>query len=343
MASSRLKIAARLLLLLGLPVAVVAGLFGTGVYVGATHRHAVTSFERDWLSLDVEVPPAPPEPPAEATPATVETPAPSPEQPAPSQPAPTADLPAASPPPTQAAAPTPAPTPAPQPGAATPAPQPAPAAAVPAAAPLSGDLAKRAELPVTVRLKILVDPELIAAEPAWIDYAQRTVSHASQIYAAQFGITLDLVGVGRWMVATAGMDAGQLLSDVRERPREGADVLIGLTNRPLDGSVAGQSEQPVGSSAFNGAYAVVYATPRHPEPHLRTLLHELGHIFGAEDVTDPSHADYRAGSWMSYAPVTPGQAPWIDATNRQRILERKDKPFAPEGASRPPAPAREGN
>jgi hypothetical protein len=72
-------------------------------------------------------------------------------------------------------------------------------------------------------------------------------------------------------------------------------------------------------------------------------LHELGHIFGAQDIKDPRDPSWKAGSWMSYAPVRPGQAPWIDAKNRERILERKDKPFAPESvAPRSPAPAGAG-
>jgi hypothetical protein len=46
---------------------------------------------------------------------------------------------------------------------------------------------------------------------------------------------------------------------------------------------------------------------------------------------------------MSYAPAHDGQAPWIDADNRKRVLERKDKPFAPEGTNiGGPAPAPAG-
>jgi hypothetical protein len=227
------------------------------------------------------------------------------------------------------------PAPAAQPGGT---PQP-----LPAATPLQGELAQRLELPVTAHLKVLVDPELIAEDEAWIDYIQRTISRASHIYEEQFGITLELVAIGRWQVATAGMDALTLLADLKTRPREGADVLVGITNRPLDGGVSGRSESPIGDSPFNGAHAVVYATPSHPEPHLRTLLHELGHIFGAQDITDPRHPDWQAGSWMSYAPVHPGQAPWIDAGNRERILKRKDKPFAPENVGqKSPTPAGAG-
>jgi len=347
MAGSKLKTVLKLGVLLGVPVACVAALVGAGVYMGATHRHGVTSFERDYLQLDVEVPasssPAEPKVPDPAggtrPPALAGGPGAQPEADGPPA---TASTPQPGQPPAgqapSVAATGQAPAPAPDPAAVVPVAPPAQAVRPagtqpPAAAPLQGELAQRLQLPVTAHLKVLVDPELIAEEEAWIDYVQRTVSRASQIYQEQFGITLDLVAIGRWQVATAGMDSVALVADLKARPREGADVLVGITNRPLDGGVSGRSENPTGESPFNGAYAVVYATPSHPEPHLRTLLHELGHIFGAQDITDPSDPSWQAGSWMSYAPVQPGQAPWIDALNRERILKRKDKPFVPESVA----------
>ncbi|HRI09792.1 MAG TPA: hypothetical protein PKW35_18345, partial [Nannocystaceae bacterium] len=52
----RFKALARLVLLLGLPVAFVVGLFGAGVYVGVDNRPAILAFEREWLGMEVEVP-----------------------------------------------------------------------------------------------------------------------------------------------------------------------------------------------------------------------------------------------------------------------------------------------
>jgi hypothetical protein len=59
-------------------------------------------------------------------------------------------------------------------------------------------------------------------------------------------------------------------------------------------------------------------------------MHELGHVFGAEDITDPTHAGFIGKSFMSYAPTRESEAPWIDADNRARILERKGLPFIAE-------------
>lgn len=328
---ARLLAIGKLLLLLGIPTGLVLTLFGAGVHCGVTHRAAITGFERDVLGLDVAVPEAPEsKAPAEAKVATAEAKVATPEA-VPPKPA----TPAVEPP-------KPAPPVAKPPEAA--APEATPPAVVTTADPLVGDLAARLAMPVRVRIKVTVDDELIAAHPDWIDYVQRTVAAASQVYEQQFGITLELAGVTRWPVVTAGLSADQLLSELKTHGRDGCDVMVGMTARPLDGSISGEAETPLPTSAFNGAYGIVYAVPGAREPHLRTLLHEVGHMFGALDITDSGDPAWQAASWMSYAPVRDGQAPWIDAENRRRVLERKDKPFAPEpGPAAAPAAAPDTN
>lgn len=349
MATSRLKILAKLSLLLGLPVLLLAGLFGTGVYLGHQNRYAVTKFERDWFGMEVDVPPKPPEEPkvsepeaggtepAPTPPTDAAVPAPEPAGDPGAKPTPEPAPPAAEPAPTPEPNPDGSPTPPPTEPAADPAPQPAGDTPTPPAAVLTTDMQKQLAMPATVSVKVLVDQELVAAHPDWVDYVQRVVSMTSLTYQEQFGITVELWSVGRWPVATAGLDSDALMADLKGRSREGADVLMGFTNRPLDGDIAGQSETPAGESPFNGAHGVVYATPGQKNPHLRTFLHELGHVYGAADVTDPAHPDYKAGSWMSYAPVAPGQTPWVDATNRAQILGRKNRPFPPQKGA--PAPS----
>lgn len=329
----RIKAIGKLLLLFGLPLGLVFGLFASGIYYGAKRQAEIATFEREWLGIDVEVkaPPAAEKPgkgegegeeseTKEGSDPPAKTKAGHEEEAAPAEPSPVRAE--------------PAPTPAPEdPGASPPA-EPSPsdvAGPAPKADPLGEDLATRLALPVKVSMKVLVDHELIEARPNWIDYVQQTVSQASVVYETQFGIELELVSVGRWPVAIEGMSSDELIEDLESRPREGADVLVGFTDRPLDGHIGGKAQLPAREDPFNGAYAIVYATPGRSYPHLRTLLHELGHLFGAEDVIDPAAAEYRAGSWMSYANVPESQAPWIDAANRAVILERKDKPFRPAG------------
>ena len=335
----------KLVVLFGTPIALVLGLFSCGVYCGVDNRAAILSFEREWLGMDVALPedessaPAKPDDPTkvadaktgEAKTGEPKTGEPKTGEPKTGEPSTETGEPPADPKTGTTAAPDPDPNPDPAtPPTTEPTPTTEPAPPLTRTDPLEGDLATRLALPVTVHIKVLVDDELITARPDWIDYVQRVVSSASQTYEKQFGISLTLTSVGRWPVSTAGMSADELLQDVRSRPREGNDILVGFTNRPWDDRTAGKADTPTPESPFNGAYGVVYASPGRAHPHLRTLLHEVGHIFGALDITDPSEAAFRAGSWMSYAASRDTDAPWIDADNRRRILERKDMPFMPE-------------
>ena len=319
MNGKRLKAIGKLGLLFGIPLSAVLGLFGSGVYYGATNRHAVLSFERDWLKLDVEVP----DPPQAADPQPADEPEdealaepeskPRPADPPPeARPEPELKRPVAvEPPPTRE--------------------EPPASEALPETRvePLQGDLAERFSLPITVQVKVLVAPELIDRHPGWIDYVQRTISQASRVYQKQFGIELELVALARWPIATEGMTAASLRDDLESRFREGADVLLGFTDAEFDADAVARADE---GSPFNGAYAVVgpLAGAREHDAHLRTTLREIGRAFGAHDIVDADDPDWQAGSWMSYAQVSETQAPWIDGANRRRILERKDKPFQPE-------------
>ncbi len=339
----RIKAVGKLLLLFGTPFMVVLGLFGSGVYVGNLYRHGVTSFEKEWLGLDVDVAPmygASEDPDSDKTDSenkdsdkkdSDKTDSEKKDSDKKDSDKKDSDK-------TDAADPvrevsTPDPKPAPEPAAPTPLPVEPPAPPVaPQVDPLDGPLAGRLGVPVTVEVKVLVDDVLIEQHPDWIDYVQRTISEASSIYGKQFGITLELASVGRWGVPTAGMSSGELLDDVESRPREAAALVVGFTGRPLDDRTSGKAFTPPEDGPYNGSAAVVYSTRQHGNAHVRGLLHELGHLFGALDITDPSAPGYQSGSWMSYAPVAPDHAPWVDPENRARVLARKDKPFAPAGA-----------
>lgn len=360
---SRFRILVQLVLLVGLPLAVLVGLFGFGVYLGLEYREPVLTFERDVLRLDVaavtdSVAPTSTTTPmtrpaagssalpsnagderagaeVAGTPGAGSSPRGSNEATTPAMPvpdggatplAPAGSTPAAASPPIVA-----------EPGVATP-PSPGgrpvdPAVTLgegvtpPAVPPAATDSVSMG-LPVRVTVKVLVDRELIATEADWIAYVQRLVSRASAVYEHNFGIELALYGVSTWDVATRGVRAEALLEDVRARPREGAQLLIGLTSRPYDADIAGQGDLPGADSPINGAYAVVYAARHHDVPHLMTMLHEIGHIFGALDIPE-GHAETARASFMNARLVGETTSPWIDPDNRRRIIARKALPFAP--------------
>jgi hypothetical protein len=330
--ASRVKILAKLGLLIGGPVAILMTIFGTGVYCGVNAQHGVTSFEKNVLGMDVKVAPEDGEDAkkddedgekkdgekkdaekadgdadggekkADKPPASDEKPQPAPDK-------------------------TPAPTPSPD-VAPTPTVTPVPSKSdflVALPEPIDDtELSTRLARLRTLQVKVFVDPDLVAERSDWVHYATQLVSAASGSYKNLFGLELELVGVVKWEAATAALGRGQMLEDLRGRPAEGADLMIGLTAQGVE---ADRAAPKVAEGDQNGAIAVVYADARGGAPHLRPLLRELGHVFGAPDVTDVQSDAYQRGSWMSQAPVPEGSTPWVDPDSRRRILERKDLPL----------------
>jgi hypothetical protein len=306
-------------------VAILMTIFGTGVYCGVSAQHGVTSFEKNVLGMDVEVAPEDGEDAKkdagddenkadddagekkpDETPVTKKKPQPAPDETPDKTPTPT---------PTPDVAPTPTVSPMPSKSDFL--------VALPE--PIDDtELSTRLARLRSLQVKVFVDPDLVAERPDWLNYATQLVSAASGSYKNLFGIELELVGVVKWEAATAALGRGQMLEDLRGRPAEGADLVIGLTAQSVG---ADRVAAKVADGEQNGAFAVVYADARGGAPHLRPLLRELGHVFGAADVTDVQSDAYQRGSWMSQAPVPEGSTPWVDPDSRRRILERKDLPL----------------
>lgn len=334
MTLKRFKPVAKLALLFGTPLAVVFGLFSAGVYCGVENRETIGAFERDWLGMAAPAgtgaaahgPAAPAEgekSPTDAAPTAIEKPA---ESSAPERsPASPPELPFPAPPAAKPDAPA-EPMAEPLAGAA-PSLSPAPVSTEPQ--PLAGPQAQLLGMPVVLSVKVLVDPRLLDEQPAWIDYVQRVVDETSQVFAKQFGIALELESVGRWRIGAAGMAPRELRADLETQPREGADLLLGLTAPPPPGSETEAWSAAPSEGAYNRAHGVVFAMPEASRPHLRPMLREISSMLGARGVEDTGAPEEHAGSWMSHS-ATAGTSFWIDAPNRARILERKVRPFKPE-------------
>ena len=316
MASSRIKSLTKLALLLGAPIALLLALFGSGVHCGHANRTAILSFERDWLGMDVVVP----EPPA-ATPTPTPTPTP----------APTPTPVAVSPTPTPVVSPTPTPVVSPTP---TPVVDPAPVAlgsvrdpiplTIASPALLPADLQARLAEPVRVRVTVLVDPELVDRRPDWIAYTQRHVAWASQVLEAQIGVHLELRGVLVWP-APQHTNLTSLVADLQQRPRDTADLILGLSSRGFAGAPILSSELP---ADHNLGHALVQASPGSRAPHLRGILHAVGQALGAFALRDPASEPWRAGSFMGDVLAPDTLAITLDDDIRKRLLERKSLPFA---------------
>jgi len=325
MTSSRIKSLSKLALLLGVPVALLLGLFGAGVHCGYQHRAGILAFERDWLGMDVEVPPGTPaaEPVPGTPPSGVAAPdtstgtppvvAPSPGvAPSPVAPSPVSPVIAPSPVPTPVLPGT-QPEPTPGPAALSTVTEPSPLT-IAEPAPLPADLQASLAEPVRVRVKVLLDTELVERRPDWIAYAQRHVAWASQVLERQVGVRLELRGVVVWS-GSSGSDTAALLADLHNRERDGADLLIGLSHR----SFAGEPALAVGEDA-NLGFVVAGANPGSRAPHLRGLLHAIGAAFGATPVIGP-------GTFMGDVLINDRSPIDLDASSRRRILERKGLPF----------------
>lgn len=307
MSATRLKSLGKLVVLIGLPVAFVVGLFGAGVYVGHGHRTAILSFERDWLGLDVTVPGEPakprsetakPEPKPEPTPTTT----PEPPKPEPPKPEPTTK-----PEPKPVETPTPKPVEAP----------PTTAAALPVAvaepAPLPPELQARLAEPLKIRVKVVVDNEVFDRRSDWIDYAERHVRWASQVLLRELGVELELRGVVAWPTTwSSGQEAFVVLGAV---DTDGADLVIGLGGRtirtPVQAGPTTDKRQASSAIAFS-------SDPTSPAPHLRSLLRAVTQAMGS----DPIAADAD--------PIA------FSAEERRILLERKHLPFIPEIEDMPP-------
>lgn len=301
MSVARLKSLVRLFLLIGLPIALVLGLFGAGVYCGQGHRETILAAER-WVGFGGEVaedpkPEPKPDPKPDPTPTTEPKPDPKPEP-----------------------KPEPKPDPKPEP---TPEVRPAeteiPVPVTPPEPLATPELQYRLSELLKVRVKLVVDAELLDRRPDWIDYAQRHVAWASPLLERQLGVQLDLRGVVAWPRAWSnGQDALAALNQVS---REDVDLVLALGGR----SVATPKQIDVGPAlGFSHAPAAfAFANPGSRAPHLRSLLRAVTQAMGGDPVGDPQVGDD--------TPIA------FSASDRRIILDRKHLPFA-RAPEAPPAP-----
>jgi len=318
--SSRLKVAGKLLGLLGLPLLIISLIVSSGVYCGATRADAVVEFEQRWLGIE------PPEGrllgarEAVDPERTSAEPSDGADQVDPVEPADQVDAkdPGASPetPPRPEPEPVPVLEPVPEPE-----PEPTTRLAVAQATPIGEELGRQFATPRVARVKIMVDPAIVVAHENWFGYVAELFEATRVSYERLFGIELQLQAVVVWDAAS-GASVDALSSDLAERERDGADLILGLVSRERPSGHA----PPRWVEAVNGDHALVFADRQQGDRYYRNMLRALAQLFGAEPTVEPGAQ--KLGSFMSEVLAPDAAAPVIDPANRGQVIINKPRPFA---------------
>ena len=177
------------------------------------------------------------------------------------------------------------------------------------------------------------DVSLRARNSRWIEEVRGLVEAASDYYEREFGVRLVTHSVSPWPLedrirATPDLLAN-LQADFPKAESHNYDLVIAFTaagisryeraGRPRVDRI-GNCQQGLGSYVVVPVSRVLYYAGAHNDPELEViaLIHEMGHIFGAEHVSDIAsimHEDF-------------GYRTKFDARNRAVIERNKLCPFA---------------
>jgi len=184
-----------------------------------------------------------------------------------------------------------------------------------------------------VRVKVLADPKLREENPRWVEELRDLVEAASDYFEREFGIRLVTQRVSPWpereRIASTALLLARVKRQVPLTDENGRyDLIIAFTGELVniysDGKARvdriGNCQQGLGNylvSSVSGRFR--YHGPNtEPNIDVVALVHELGHIFGAEhtrDINSIMHEnfDYRTE---------------FDNKSREVILKNKFCPFA---------------
>ena len=189
-----------------------------------------------------------------------------------------------------------------------------------------------------LRVRALADVALRARNPAWRDEVRGLVEAASDYYEREFGIRLITESTQAWPISDRVDSTPALLGKLKnDFPTDTADydLVVAFTaesvnrylrdGRPRVDRIGNCSQGlahyivvPVGKTF---KYAGTFA---EPEIDVLALIHEIGHIFGAEHVNDTAsimHEDF-------------GYRTEFDDKNRAVIEKNKLCPFAKQAVER---------
>lgn len=181
-------------------------------------------------------------------------------------------------------------------------------------------------------MKILADSSINKKDRRWHDEIDRKFAAAADFFEMEFGIRLVAHTIQPWPLERKVASTGELLRDLKQHvplsDKEGIyDIVIGFTALPGRISPGHARVDEIGNCRDGlGNYIAISATEtlRSSEREsilgntdVLTLIHELGHLFGAEHVDDRSSI-----MAVHFNPFTD-----FDPKNREIILKNKFCPF----------------
>ncbi|MSP38127.1 MAG: matrixin family metalloprotease [Deltaproteobacteria bacterium] len=183
-----------------------------------------------------------------------------------------------------------------------------------------------------VRVKLLADVAFRARNPEWQSEARGLIEATSDYYEREFNIRLVSQNVAAWPERERMSSTPQLLSRLQKdfsAPSADYDVIVAFSGENVSRYLtAGRPRVDRVGECIRGLsqYMIVPTAKifrygglnREPEPDVITLIHEFGHVFGAEHVDDNQslmHENY-------------GYRTEFDAKNRAAIVKNKFCLFA---------------
>ena len=184
-----------------------------------------------------------------------------------------------------------------------------------------------------IRVKALADPSFRARNPSWDDEIRGRVEAASDYFEREFAIRLVTQSTAPWPIeqripSTPALIA-KLKQDFPSQKKVSYDLIIAFTGErvsryTVDGRSRadriGDCQRGLGNYIVLSAGDIFRYSGSGDDPDYDTvaLIHELGHIFGAEHVQDTGsimneNFDYRAD---------------FDKKNREVIFKNRNCPFA---------------
>jgi hypothetical protein len=182
-------------------------------------------------------------------------------------------------------------------------------------------------------VKALADLPLRERNPRWNDELRGLVEAASDYFEREFGIRFVTESTAAWPAKERFTSTASLLNQLKQdfplsASKDGYDLIIAFTGERLNPYIGGRARvDRIGSCAHGLANYVVtsVSTPfryagvnAEPTIEVIALVHELGHVFGAEHTDDPHSIMHENFDYRSE----------FDMKNRSVILSNRKCSFA---------------